>query len=114
MACLTPNSCQSHYNGHFKVESTSRLRDLGGGGGGGGANFHEGKSISLNNHSLIVSKHKRMKPPSHHLIPYKWLFSTVVYFTNGPSFFISRILISRMAAGDNIFLILAKYFYFTN
>ena len=38
-------------------------------------------------------------------LPYKWLFSRVVYFTNGPSF-----LISRMAAGDHIFLILVKYF----
>ena len=43
-------------------------------------------------------------------IPYKWLFSRVVYFTNGPSFSISRILISRMAAGDHILLILVKYF----
>ena len=51
------------------------------------------------------------------VIPYKWLFSRVVYFTNGPSFSISRILISRMAAGDHIFLILVKYFkilYFMN
>ena len=50
-------------------------------------------------------------------LPYKWLFSRVVYFTNGPSLSISRILISRMAAGDRIFLILVKYFkilYFTN
>ena len=43
-------------------------------------------------------------------IPYKWLFSRVVYLTNGPSFSILRILISRMAAGDHIFLILMKYF----
>ena len=51
------------------------------------------------------------------VLPYKWLFSRVVYFTNGPSFSISRILISPMAAGDHIFVILAKYFkilYFTN
>ena len=40
-------------------------------------------------------------------IPYKWLFSRVVYFTNGPSFFISQILISRMGAIDNSI-------YFTN
>ena len=46
-----------------------------------------------------------------HELPYKWLFSRVVYFTNGPSFSISRILISRMAAGDHIFLIHVKYLY---
>ena len=34
---------------------------------------------------------------------YKWLFSRV---TNGPLVFISRILISRMAAVDHIFLII--------
>ena len=54
-----------------------------------------------------------------YVLPYKWLFSRVVYFTNGPSFSISTILISRMAAGDHniISLILVKYFkilYFTN
>ena len=36
------------------------------------------------------------------LLLYKWLFSMVVYFTNGLSFSISRILISRMAARDHI------------
>ena len=40
----------------------------------------------------------------------KWLFARVVYFTNGPSFSISRILIPRKATVDHIFLILVKYF----
>ena len=44
-------------------------------------------------------------------IPYcKWLFSRVVYFTNGPSFSISRISISRMAAGDHIFLSISRFY----
>ena len=38
-----------------------------------------------------------------------WLFSRVVYFTNGPSFSISGIFISGMATEDNIFLTLVRY-----
>ena len=51
---------------------------------------------------------KRGLTVAHKRVPYKWLFSRVVYFTNGPSFSISRILISRMAARDHIFLILVE------
>ena len=48
----------------------------------------------------------------HNVYCNKWLSSRVVYFMNGPSFSISRILISRTAAGDHIFVILARYFIF--
>ena len=47
-------------------------------------------------------------------IPYTWLFSMVVYFTNWLSFSISRILISRMAAISKYWQKYFKILYFTN
>ena len=92
----------------------------GGGGGGGGSNrlpalvakqqaveFPQVQtSLDKFFYHLTVSS---LSPPNI-VVESKNLFSSVVYFTNGPSFSISRIFISRMAAGDHIFLILVKYF----
>ena len=44
----------------------------------------------------------------------KWLFSRVVYFTNGPSFSISGNLVSRMATEDHYLQSSFKILYFTN